>query len=94
MKGSQGMRRDTRGFKVKVREKGKVHIRKYMKDFSESDRVSIKIDPSFQNIPHPRYQGRAGQITGKQGRAYLVKITDGGKNKTLIVNPEHLISLK
>lgn len=88
------MRRDTRGLKVDVRERGKIHIKRYMKEFSEKDRVSINIDPTFQNIPYPRYQGRSGEIVGKQGRAYYVRIRDGGKYKTLLVNPEHLVPLK
>lgn len=94
MKGSQGMRRETRGFRVRLRDKGKVRIRRYMKEFSENDRVSITIDASYQNIPHPRFQGRSGSIVSKQGRAYFVKISDGGKEKTILVNPEHLTALK
>jgi large subunit ribosomal protein L21e len=94
MKGSQGVRRGTRGFRVRVRDKGKVRIGRYMKDFNNEDRVSISIDSSYQNIPHPRFQGRSGKIAGKQGRAYFVSIADGGKDKLILVNPEHLIALK
>ncbi|MBN2250941.1 MAG: 50S ribosomal protein L21e [Candidatus Altiarchaeota archaeon] len=93
MKGSKGYRRRTRGFKVKARERGKIHIKKYMKEFNETDRVSIAIDPSFQNIPHPRFQGRSGRVVGKQGRSYFVGIRDGRKEKKILVNPEHLIAL-
>jgi len=93
MKGSKGYRRRTRTFRVEARERGKVHIKRFMKDFNESDRVSIAIDPSFQNIPHPRFQGRSGVVIGKQGRCYYVKITDGGKEKNILVNPEHLKAL-
>lgn len=94
MKGSQGYRRRTRGFKVGSREKGKVRIKRYMRAFSENDRVSINIDPAYQNIPHPRFQGRSGKIVGKQGRAYFVAIMDGSKEKRILVNPEHLNALK
>jgi len=94
MKGSQGVRRRTRGFRVRVRDKGKVRIRKYMRDFDKEDRVSISIDSSYQNIPHPRFQGRSGRIAGKQGRAYFVSVKDGGKDKLILVNPEHLVALK
>jgi large subunit ribosomal protein L21e len=93
-KGSNGYRRKSRGIKVAPRDRGKVHIKRYMKDFNESDRVSIDIDAAFQNIPHPRFQGRSGQVVGKQGRAYFVQIFDGSMEKKLLVNPEHLVSLK
>lgn len=94
MKGSQGVRRRTRGFRARVRDKGKVRIKRYIRDFSNEDRVSIAIDPSYQNIPHPRFQGRSGKVVGKQGRAYFVGVMDGGKEKRILVNPEHLKALK
>jgi large subunit ribosomal protein L21e len=91
MRGSCGVRRRTRGFRLKPREKGKVKIRKQLQAFSENDLASISINPSYQNIPHPRYQGRTGKIVGSQGRAYYLEIHDGGKTKKILVTPEHLI---
>lgn len=93
MKGSKGYRRGTRGLRVKTRDRGKIKIRRYMQEFKDDDRVSISIDPSYQNIPHPRFQGRSGRIAGKQGRSYFIQIKDGKKEKKLLVNPEHLITL-
>lgn len=93
MKGSKGYRRGTRGLRVKARDRGKIKIGRYMKEFKEDDRVSISIDPSYQNIPHPRFQGRSGRIVGKQGRSYYVQIRDGKKEKKILVNPEHLVAL-
>ena len=90
MKGSDGYRRRTRQLQVKPREKGKVRIRSVLSKFGENDRVSIKIDPRHQNIPHPRFNGRIGTVVGIQGRAYYVKFTDGGKDKRVLVTPEHL----
>ena len=94
MKGSHGYRRRTRNLKVDGRDTGKVKIKKYMRDFAENDRVAINIDPAFQNIPHPRFQGRSGKIVGKQGRAYFIAILDGSMPKKILVNPEHLNALK
>jgi large subunit ribosomal protein L21e len=94
MKGSHGYRRRTRGLKVEGRDKGKVNIKKYMRDFSENDRVAINIDPTYQNIPHPRFQGRSGKVVGKQGRAYFIEIFDGSMEKKILVNPEHLNALR
>ena len=90
MKGSQGVRRRTRNFKVTARNRGKVSIRKYLQEFRENDKVSISIDPSYQSIPHPRFQGLGGIVIGHQGRSYYVQIKDGNKTKRILVSPEHL----
>jgi len=90
MKGSSGYRRRTRNLRVKPRDKGKVSIRSRLQRFGELDVVSIKINPASQRIPHPRFNGRTGKVVGSQGKAYFVEIADGGKNKRVLVSPEHL----
>jgi large subunit ribosomal protein L21e len=94
MKGSKGYRRRSRSLKVKPRDRGKQSIRKYLQTFNLGDTVSITIDPRYQSIPHPRFQGKSGRVAGNQGRAYYVEIKDGSKKKKILVNPEHLTSLK
>jgi len=91
MRGSCGVRRRTRGLRLKPKDKGKVKIRKQMQSFNVDEMASISINPSYQSIPHPRYQGRTGRIVGKQGRAYFVGDKDGGQVKKILVTPEHLI---
>lgn len=93
-KGSTGYRRKTRHLRVKLRDRGKIKIRKYMQEFEEGDIVSISINPRYQNIPHPRFQGKSGRVVKKQGRAYYVQIKDKDKTKQIISNPEHLIALR
>ncbi|OYT54704.1 MAG: 50S ribosomal protein L21e [Candidatus Altiarchaeales archaeon ex4484_2] len=93
MKGSKGYRRKTRNLKVKPRNRGKLKIRNYLQEFDEGDKVVININPSYQKIPHPRFNSKVGAVSGKQGRAYYVQIRDGNKNKKVLVTPEHLISL-
>jgi large subunit ribosomal protein L21e len=93
MKGSHGYRRRTRSIKTKSRDKGKVRINRYLQEFKEGDVVSIAIDPTYQAIPHPRFRGKSGKIVGKQGRVYFVRITDGGKQKDVLVAPEHLVGV-
>ncbi len=93
MKGSKGYRKGTRNLRVRLRDKGKTKIRDYLREFSEGDKVAIKINASYQKIPHPRFNGRIGEVAGRQGRAYYVKIKDGNKDKKVLVTPEHLISL-
>jgi len=94
MKGSNGIRRRTRNLKKKQREKGKVKIRDYLKEFEEGQHVSISIDPSYQAIPHPRFQGKTGKVVKKQGKSYLVQIREGGKTKKVIVQPQHLKKMR
>jgi large subunit ribosomal protein L21e len=73
-----------------VREKG-VKIRKVLQTFEVGQHVHIDIEPAVhKGMPHPRFQGRTGIVVGQRGKAYLVKIRDGGKMKTLIIRPEHL----
>lgn len=94
MKGSHGFRRRTRNLRVKVKEKGKVGIKRYLQKFEENDMVSISINPKYRAIPYPKFQGRSGRILNRQGRAYYVEIKDGDKTKNVLITPEHLIPLK
>jgi len=45
-------------------------------------------------MPHPRFHGKTGEVVGKRGRAFVLKITDGDATKTLIALPEHLTAQK
>jgi large subunit ribosomal protein L21e len=94
MKGSHGVRRRTRQLSVKPRKKGKVSIRARLQKFNKGDTVSIKIDSAYQSIPHHRFNGKTGPVSGSQGRAYYVTVKDGGKAKKVLVTPEHLRRMK
>jgi len=89
---SHGIRfRSGRKLRKRVREKG-IRIRKFLQEFEVGQSVHISIESSsHKGMPHPRFQGKTGQVIGKRGRAYLVRIRDGGKYKTIISTPEHLI---
>ena len=53
--------------------------------------VHLRIDPSVpKGRFHPRFNGHTGEVVGRQGAAYKVRITDGGKEKTVIGRPAHL----
>jgi len=80
--------------KKDARERGKASIRKYLAQYDEGDIVSIVINPTYQQIPHPRFQGKTGRVVGKQGRAYFVEIRDGGKTKRILATPQHLKQTK
>jgi large subunit ribosomal protein L21e len=90
MKGSRGYRRRTRRLSVKPRDKGKASIRSRLQKFDDDDTVSIRINAAYQNIPHPRFNGRTGKVVGKQGRAYFIEVVEGSKAKMVLVTPEHL----
>jgi len=88
----KGKRRKSRDKLSKnVREKGKIKIRKWLQEFKVGDYVHIKID-SYVHIgmPHHKFHGRTGIVIGKRGDCYEVKLTDGDKEKIIIVHPVHL----
>ncbi|MBD3227224.1 MAG: 50S ribosomal protein L21e [Candidatus Lokiarchaeota archaeon] len=95
VKNSNGFKsRHTRSFhKKKIREKGKIRSLRYLllrEKYTPGTKVNIKIDPSeHKGQPFYRYHGQTGVITGKRGRAYIVKVKNGKKFKTLFVRPEH-----
>ena len=85
---SHGLRRGTRTL---FRRVTKMTVNQYMKEFKEGERVAIKIESASQSgMPFRRFYGLTGIIAGKRGRAYIVKIKDGNKPKTVISKPEHL----
>ena len=73
------------------RERGTSPPQRAIEDFSAGERVHLRIDPSVPDGRfHPRFNGHTGEVLDRQGRAYRVRITDGGKDKTIIVTPAHL----
>ncbi|MCD6414219.1 MAG: 50S ribosomal protein L21e [Candidatus Diapherotrites archaeon] len=69
----------------------KTGITKHLQEFKVGEKVCIDIDSSRRPVaPLPKFQGRMGEIEGKQGTAYKVKIKDGGLTKTLLVDSVHL----
>lgn len=89
---SNGKRSKTRQkLRKNVGEKGKQSIKKIIQDFSIGSKASIKIDSAvMRGQPHPKFHGKTGVITGKQGESYIVKVKDGNKEKKIISRPEHL----
>ncbi len=97
VKPPRGYRHRTRKLlRKKVREKGAIpKLSVILREYKLGERVAIKIDPSFHyGMPHRRFHGLTGVITGKRGRAYEVEVYLGRKKKILYVPPEHLRTLK
>ncbi|MFW9907548.1 MAG: 50S ribosomal protein L21e [Candidatus Thorarchaeota archaeon] len=92
VKKSHGYRARTRGLMSKrIREKGLGSLSKVLVDFEAGQRVDIVIDSGFhKGMPHRRYQGKTGIVTGLRGRAVLVDVGLGNATKSLIIRREHL----
>ncbi len=94
MKPTKGFRRMSRK-KLKAGLRDKFTATHYIRQFKEGERVVIKINPSsHRSMPMPKYAGLSGTVKSKEGRIFRVLIKDGGKEKELVVAPEHLRSLE
>jgi large subunit ribosomal protein L21e len=90
MKSSGGFRSGTRR-KLASGKRAKFSVEKYMQEFRPDQRVVIKHDPSSHSgMPHPRFKGLTGVVSGKRGNAYIVKVRVGKKEKEIVARPEHL----
>ena len=92
MKRSKGLRSGSR-YKLsrRARERGLSPITRTLEQFGVGELVNIVIDPSVQRgYPHHRFHGLTGNVTGMQGKAYVVRANEGNAVKQLIIRPEHL----
>ncbi len=95
------MVRSSRGLKTGTRRKLKSGLRDkftvtpYLREFKQEDRVTVMPNPASHNgMPHIRFKGAAGTVTGKRGDAYMVEVSIGNKKKTITARPEHLAPVK
>ena len=76
------------------RERGKLSLRKYFQELKEGERVAIKRNLSYSaNFPS-RLQGRTGAVVSKRGKAFVINIRDGKKEKQFIVKRVHIKKLE
>ncbi len=87
-----GFRRKTRSkLRKSKKDRGKISIAKHVQQFKIGEKVCLKAEPAVQKgMYFPRYHGKSGIVSGKQGKCYYVKIKDGNKEKTLLTHPIHL----
>jgi len=92
MPNSNGPRSNTRNkLRNEPRERGTSPPQRAVEEYEVGEKVHLSIDPSVPDGRyHPRFDGRTGEVTGQQGTAYTVAVTDGGIEKTLIVKAAHL----
>ena len=93
MQRSRGFRSKTRQLlKKKPRARGLSPITRGFQTFEEGEKVNIVIDPSIhKGMPHSRFHGLTGVVTGIRGTAYEVSVNVGGKTKIVASRPEHLV---
>ena len=85
---SKGPRKRTRKL---LRVKERTPITKYLQKFEIGERVVIRPTPSsHKGMPFKRFVGKIGTIIEKRGKAYIVQIKNGEKEKKIIARPEHL----
>jgi large subunit ribosomal protein L21e len=92
MPSSNGPLEGTRNkLRNKPRERGTSPPQRQVEQYEEGEMVHLAIDPSVaEGRFNPRFNGHTGEVVGSQGRAYKVRITDGGKEKTIVARPAHL----
>jgi large subunit ribosomal protein L21e len=89
---SKGKHRSTR---KKLRKSTKITVNQYFKDFIDGQRVVIDIESaSSESMPCRRFQGLTGEVIGRRGRAYIIKLKDCNKIKKVITPSEHLRAIQ
>ncbi|NTW92601.1 MAG: 50S ribosomal protein L21e [Methanoregulaceae archaeon] len=91
-----GPRKKTRyKFRKDQRRRGILPVTSLIQKFEIGQKVHVICEPSIQKgMPHPRFHGRTGTVVGQRGRAWLLEIRDGGKDKIVIARPQHLKAQK
>jgi large subunit ribosomal protein L21e len=64
-----------------VRTRGKLQLSRYFQELNKGDFVAISKEPAVQYSFPVRFQGITGVIEERKGKAYVVKIKDGNKEK-------------
>ncbi len=91
-----GPRKKTRyKFKKDLRKRGVVPVTSLIQKFDLGQKVHVVCEPSIQKgMPHRRFHGMTGTVVGQRGRAWLLAIRDGQKEKIVIARPQHLKAQK
>ncbi|HEV8361707.1 MAG TPA: 50S ribosomal protein L21e [Candidatus Thermoplasmatota archaeon] len=93
VKRSAGPRSKTRHkLSRKPRDRGEPPPSHTLREFAPGAKVDVVINPSVHGgMPHSRFHGLTGTVTGKQGDCFTVALKLGRRKvKTLIARPEHL----
>jgi len=91
-----GTRKKTR-YKLKkdLRRRGIVPVTAVIQRFEVGQKVHVVCEPSIQKgMPNRRFHGKTGTVMGQRGRAWVLTIRDGDKDKVVIARPQHLKAQK
>ena len=77
-----------------IRTRGKLQLSRYFQELNEGDFVAISRERAIQSSFPKRLQGITGVVEGRRGKAYMIKIKDGNKDKQILIEPIHLKKIK
>ncbi|HTY44043.1 MAG TPA: 50S ribosomal protein L21e [Patescibacteria group bacterium] len=78
----------------RIRTKGKIQLSRYFQELKNGDMVSVIKEASVRSNFPLTLQGRTGEVEEKRGKAYIVRIKTGDKEKKFLIEPIHLKKLK
>ena len=85
---SHGFRHKSRSVMTKKAPRGVSFL---LREYHTGDRALVIIDPrQHKGLPHRRYHGKVGTVTGVGRRAVTLDIKLGNKTKTLIARLDHV----
>lgn len=74
----------------RIRERGKLGLGKYFQELQLGERIAIVRNLSYKaNFP-AGLQGKVGTIIGRRGKAFIVSLMDGKKEKKFTLTREHI----
>ena len=73
----------------------KISVNDIMQDFNDGDKVQVVIDSSYHpGLPDKGFHGLTGNISGKRGKSFEVKLNKGNKEMMVVTTAVHLKKLK
>jgi large subunit ribosomal protein L21e len=92
MKRTGTARRKTRHlFQKSKKQRGKISIKNFLQSFKIGEKVLLKAEPAIQKgMYFRRFHGKTGEVLGKQGSNYKIKLKIKNKIKQILAHPVHL----
>ena len=78
----------------KIRQRGKIRLSDYFKEYKTGDTVSIVKEQSVSSSFPIRMIGKTGKVIASRGTYKMVELNDGNKVKHFLVHPIHLRKLE
>jgi len=78
----------------RIRERGKLSLGRYFQELKPGQRIAIVRNLSYKASFPTRLQGKTGTIIGIRGKAFIVSLMNGKKEKKFILTREHIKKIK